>query len=351
MNIILPVAGKSSRFPNLRPKWLLTNPNGNLMIVDSILGMGLQNITSLNLIYLKEHEEKFSFKQGLLKNLKQYNLDTKINFIELETETAHQVETVRLGLEHIADDISFLIKDSDNSFKINVTSTEHNFVSYCKLDQLKSTDVASKSYLELDSMNVINNIVEKKVISDKFCCGAYFFKSSHEFLKFSNIQSSNLFVSDVVFNMLLNKETFVGIECTEYEDWGTLDAWKKYKNTFKTLFVDIDGTLFENSSAYVKPYIGETRPLINNINYLKELLATNRIQLILTTARPEEYRTITEQQLQSVGLSYTQLIMGLLHSTRIIINDFSESSPYKTCDAINIERNSDTLKKYLGNMV
>ena len=72
MNVILPVAGKSSRFPNVRPKWLLTNPNGNFMIVDSILGMELETITSLNLIYLKEHEDKFNFKKGLLENLKKY---------------------------------------------------------------------------------------------------------------------------------------------------------------------------------------------------------------------------------------------------------------------------------------
>jgi hypothetical protein len=93
MNIILPVAGKSSRFPNVRPKWLLTNPNGNFMIVDSIIDMQLKDIESLNLIYLKEHEELFSFKKGLLENLKKYNLDSLINFIELENETQHQVET------------------------------------------------------------------------------------------------------------------------------------------------------------------------------------------------------------------------------------------------------------------
>ena len=112
MNVILPVAGKSSRFPNVRPKWLLTNPNGNFMIVDSILGMELQTITSLNLIYLKEHEVKFNFKKGLLENLKKYNLDSLINFIELENETSHQVETIQLGLKSIGKDISFLIKPS-----------------------------------------------------------------------------------------------------------------------------------------------------------------------------------------------------------------------------------------------
>ena len=347
MNIILPVAGKSSRFPDTRPKWLLTNPNGNFMIVDSILGMELLDISSLNLIYLKEHEDKFKFKQGLLLNLKKYNLHSLVNFIELEKETLHQVETVQLGLKQIGKDIPFLIKDCDNSFKVNVTSLENNFVSYCKLENLKGSDVASKSYLQLDSMGVISNIVEKKVISDKFCCGAYYFKSSKEFLEYSNIDSANSFISDVVFNMILNGKTFTGMECSEYEDWGIIEEWQKYKNTFRTLFVDIDGTLFRNSSAYLSPYIGETEELENSVGYLKEILSTGRVELILTTSRPEEYRKITEEQLQRIGLPYKELLMGLLHSKRILINDFSNTNPYRSCEAINIPRNSDNLKDYL----
>ena len=347
MNIILPVAGKSSRFPNVRPKWLLTNPNGNFMIVDSILGMELKTIESLNLIYLKEHEEKFNFKKGLLENLKKYNLDSLVNFIELEKETQHQVETIELGLTAINKDISFIIKDCDNSFKVNVTSLDNNFVSYCNLSNLKGSDVASKSYLQLDNMGIIANIVEKKVISDKFCCGGYYFKSINEFLEYSNIDSSNNFVSDVVFNMILNGKTFVGMECSDYEDWGTIIEWQKYKNTFKTLFVDIDGTIVRNSSSYLTPYIGETTELTDNINYLKELVSSGRVEIILTTSRPEEYRDITKKQLFELGLEYKELIMGLQHSKRIIINDFSNTNPYKSCEAINIPRDSDNLKQYL----
>jgi len=347
MNIILPVAGKSSRFPNVRPKWLLTNPNGNFMIVDSILGMEIKTIESLNLIYLKEHEEKFNFKKGLLDNLKKYNLDSLVNFIELEKETQHQVETIELGLRAINKDISFIIKDCDNSFKINVTSLDNNFVSYCNLSNLKGSDVASKSYLQLDNMGIIANIVEKKVISDKFCCGGYYFKSSNEFLEYSNIDLSNNFVSDVVFNMILNGKTFIGMECSDYEDWGTIIEWQKYKNTFKTLFIDIDGTIVKNSSSYLTPYIGETTELTDNVNYLKELISSGRVELILTTSRPEEYRDITKKQLFELGLKYKELIMGLQHSRRIIINDFSNTNPYKSCEAINIPRDSDNLKQYL----
>ena len=47
VTLILPAAGKSSRFPGMRPKWLLTHPNGNLMIVEAIKGINFTNIDSI----------------------------------------------------------------------------------------------------------------------------------------------------------------------------------------------------------------------------------------------------------------------------------------------------------------
>ena len=35
MSLILPCAGSSSRFPNMKPKWMLTSPQNNLMIQES----------------------------------------------------------------------------------------------------------------------------------------------------------------------------------------------------------------------------------------------------------------------------------------------------------------------------
>ena len=59
MNLILPVAGKSSRFPNLKPKWLLTHPNGNLMITEAIRGLNLKDFEKIYLISLDIHFENF----------------------------------------------------------------------------------------------------------------------------------------------------------------------------------------------------------------------------------------------------------------------------------------------------
>ena len=46
-------------------------------------------------------------------------------------------------------------------------------------------------------------------------------------------------------------------------------------------------------------------------------------------------------------IKYHQLIMGLPHSKRVLINDFSETNKFPTAEAINIYRNSKDLGKLL----
>ena len=49
--LIIPCAGRSSRYPNLRPKWLLTHPDGDLMlekVVDALTINGLDLVSALS---------------------------------------------------------------------------------------------------------------------------------------------------------------------------------------------------------------------------------------------------------------------------------------------------------------
>jgi hypothetical protein len=39
--------------------------------------------------------------------------------------------------------------------------------------------------------------------------------------------------------------------------------------------------------------------------------------------------------------------MNLLHSKRIIINDYAVSNPFKSCDSINLKRDSKDLHEIL----
>ena len=78
MKLIIPVAGSSTRYPGTRPKWLLTMPNGQLMIEKSLSGLDLENIEEIIIIMLREHT-KYIKTKVLIDSLKKIsNIPTKI---------------------------------------------------------------------------------------------------------------------------------------------------------------------------------------------------------------------------------------------------------------------------------
>ena len=125
MNLIIPVAGKSSRYPGTRPKWLLTHPSGRLMIVESISGLDLGIFEKIFVITLQEHEDQYSFSSGVRRCfLDAFGKDTykKLDIIFLDSETKNQPDTIFQAIEKRKIQGPIFIKDSDNFFKCNKTS-------------------------------------------------------------------------------------------------------------------------------------------------------------------------------------------------------------------------------------
>ena len=68
--LIIPMAGRSSRFPNMRPKWMLTHPMTNrFMATESILGLNLDFFDEIYFICLQEHEDQYKFVKGFTEEL------------------------------------------------------------------------------------------------------------------------------------------------------------------------------------------------------------------------------------------------------------------------------------------
>ena len=55
----------------------------------------------------------------------------------------------------------------------------------------------------------------------------------------------------------------------------------------------------------------------------------------------------TRIMLDDLGFQDCRLIMGLLNSRRILINDFNTANPYPRSEAINIYRDEDELDRFL----
>ena len=287
--------------------------------------------------------------KGFVAELDDAGLRAKSNIVLLPEQTDSQSETVYTFLSGYDLDGFIFIKDSDGFYRCDVE--ERNQVAYFDLNDMYDINARTKSYVDLDVNDVVTNIVEKKVISSTFSSGGYGFADAKEFCKtFEKLQDMDgeCYISHIIFEMMLSGSTFYGTKTTDFKDWGTLDAWNKYKSQYKCLFVDIDGTLITNSSHHFPPYTGSGEPIEDNINLLADLHEQGKARIILTTSRPERLRQLTIQELQTKGIPFDDLVMGLPHCQRIVINDFARSNPYPSCSAINIPRNENNLTEFLS---
>ena len=76
--LVVPMGGKSSRFPNMRPKWMLTHPKKNkFMVTEAISGLNLDFFDRVCFVVLKEHEEQYQFTKGLIRELEEIGIGDK----------------------------------------------------------------------------------------------------------------------------------------------------------------------------------------------------------------------------------------------------------------------------------
>lgn len=348
MKLIIPCAGESTRFPGVRPKWMLTHPDGSLMVTKSIEKI---NVEPKNIVVtiLKKHEEEYDIKRGLKEDIGE-----NIEVVILDEQTDSQPETISKTLKELELDESFLIKDSDNTFSIEEPENDQNYVCVSNIHDYDNINPGNKSYVELNKQDIITNIVEKEVISKYFNVGGYYFTNPNDYIesykKLIKKYNGNgeLYTSHIIEDLIFEKDrVFLAKRINRYIDWGTKEKWSKYIQEFKTYFIDLDGVLFKNAAQFFAPRWEDSEAIQENCEIIKELSKDEHTQIFFITARPESYRKLTEKQLEELDLNYKSLIMGCLHAKRFIVNDFSGTNSYPSCAAINVLRDSNDLKKYI----
>lgn len=348
MNLILPIAGKSTRYSGMRPKWLLTLPNGDLMIEYCIRGLDLKKFDKLIIVAVEEQLIENNITVDTIYSIMSTSYDIDIEIKVLKTYTCNQVETVVEALQG-KDDIPFFVKDCDNFFQFEWGGA--NEVAYFPLSDCFSITPGNKSYIEFNRFSELEQISEKNIISEFFCCGGYGFLSSHSFIHQShnyNYQTNRgLYISHIIKAMIQEGDIFTANKASKYIDLGTSNEYIANIKQHQTIFCDFDGVLVINSSKFSN-HPWEYKPIMSNINFLREILDNSLFsQLLITTSRPNSQKELIQQFLDSHSLRYHSVITDLPHTQRIIINDFSLTNPYPSCKAISIPRNSDSLKAYL----
>uniref|UniRef100_A0A6H1ZLH8 Polynucleotide kinase n=1 Tax=viral metagenome TaxID=1070528 RepID=A0A6H1ZLH8_9ZZZZ len=112
----------------------------------------------------------------------------------------------------------------------------------------------------------------------------------------------------------------------------------------KTLFIDIDGTLLHHCGMGILQTQKKKPKLLPGVIKKFDEWDRRGDNIILVTGRRESERTVTEEQLHSVGIVYDYLIMGIGGGQRVLINDYKEDSKDPTALAICVERNKGIEK-------
>ena len=107
----------------------------------------------------------------------------------------------------------------------------------------------------------------------------------------------------------------------------------------KTIFCDIDGTLWDHVGDITSQVNVESHKMLENTSEALNRWDKLGYRIILTTGRRESMRTLTENHLKKIGIVYDQLIMGLGGGARVLINDRKPNSVKNTAFAINLIRN------------
>ena len=349
VSLIIPAAGKSSRYPGVKPKWMLTHPSGCLMINAAISGLDTSHVEKIYVTVLKEHLDNFECEEGIRRSFLDYDCD--VHLVVLEEETSSQPETVyeTIRREQISGPI--FVKDSDNYFTHKILPG--NYVTVADVNGSNITKAGNKSYVTFNEKGLVSDIVEKKIISSFFCTGGYSFEDANLFCEtFESLSNdSSLFISHLIQKIIFDNGSFSTSEVFDIQDWGTLSDWDAYKKKYATIFIDMDGVLVKNSGRYIGDLWGTTDPLENNVSYVRKLAKSGKVKIIITTSRDEKFSNETEAQLKRHDIPYHQIIYGLPHAKRIVINDFAKSNPYRCCDAVNIKRNADHLDMLLKEII
>lgn len=344
--LILPVSGQSSRFEGMRPKWLLTMPDGKLMLEKAIEKLDLAVFSRIIVVCLQEHIDRYANLQNLQSSFLKAT-ERQAEFLVLAEATSSQSETIYQALVKGAVDGPFFIKDCDNIFAC--APQPKNCVATINLNDIGLVDAKNKSYVEVDSLGIISNIVEKNVISNQFCCGGYGFSSAKRFIaSYKSINSSDeIYISHIIYKMLLESEEFSVLSASEYEDWGTQREYRHYCREFVTVFCDVDGVLLRNGSKFNEDG-WKTVAIEENLQKLIELQKKGLLYLVLTSSRPKDQISYTVEHLKQKGLAVDECLFGLPHARRLLINDFSKTNPYPSAVAINLERDSQGLSELLS---
>ena len=204
LNIVVPMAGRGSRFSNAgykMPKPLI-DVHGHYMIEYVTKNLTPQIEHRFIYICQEEHLEKYQLE----KYLRQIAPNCVVVTVDHITEGA--ACTVLLAEGYINSNDSLMIANSDQYIDINHYLRQMN--NYDGLIMTMPANDPKWSFIKVDEKNLVSMVREKEVISNEATVGVYNYKHGKDFVKYAhlmiekNIRVNNEFYVAPVYNEMID---------------------------------------------------------------------------------------------------------------------------------------------------
>ncbi len=343
-NVVIPMAGKSSRFSyGFKPFLNLDNRVFIEHVLDSFQDI---EVASYNFI-IREEQELANSVTKTLKDKLFPHLSSKINVIIIDRETEGPFQTVCLGLDQIEKIDNVLVCDCDHYVDIapvvkvlNDDSSLDIVIPTWKIDRQDQSNWGKVVVNQLT--NSIIGFCEKEIVEETEeiniagIIGCYYFRSIDIILK-SNLTHRHF--SDFFSESHRNYRTGLAKIEKAYFFGDPKMAKKAIEDRRKkeTVICDVDGVLLvhKNCSNDVKD---DNKIIGSAANKIRQWRKDKKL-VVLATARPERTRSAFIALLDELGIEYDRLVMGLNPGPRYLINDIKPSNPMvRQSLAINLTR-------------
>lgn len=226
--LIVPAAADNSNQPDVMPYVFSLDFAGVMHCIRAIQGLNLKRFDNIYFTILRKHVDLFCLDELFKQQFKRLGMDNA-NLVILDNPTDSQTETIYQTLLKVGNVSSLFVKDADGYFEAEIQN--ENGVAVFPLEQLNMLDPQHKSYVAVDDMYYLTNIIEKKVISHFFNVGGVCFENADDFMfYYERLQrfGCHLCMSHIVYAMLMDKHQFRPIVSKSYIDWGNEQLFKYY---------------------------------------------------------------------------------------------------------------------------
>ena len=235
IHLIMPMAGGGTRFGKRGfdlPKPLIEIQGKPFFYWAVKAVTHFVDVEDIVFVVLEDHIEKHSIDE----RIRSFFPNAVIHVIPHVLNGA--VLTCCEGVGTLCDDLPILFNDCDHTF------LSHQFYEFCSSEDMEKVDGAlltfksdnpAYSYVEFDSEGRVIGTIEKKVVSDKAICGAYYFKNKDIFLSsvesyLSNCAYQEYFVSGVYNVMAAQQRHIVTFDVDTHISFGTPEEYETAKN-------------------------------------------------------------------------------------------------------------------------